>query len=232
MSDKGLKEEFLEGLQAVAPIAMAVFILQLTFITMPWDIFLRFVLGTLFVLSGLVLFLQGVRIGLLPMGQTLGAELPKRGSIKFLVFFAFLLGFMVTIAEPDVQVLARYVDYASEGLIAKHMLILTVALGVGIFTALAIFRIVLDLHIAYILLGGYAIVILLSFFTPAEFVAVSFDAGGVTTGPVTVPFILALGLGTTSVLGGKTAFSDGFGLIGLASIGPVIGAMILGIIYS
>lgn len=230
--DKGFKEEFTEALQAVTPIALAVFILQLTLVSMPWAIFLRFVLGTLFILFGLVLFLQGVKIGLLPMGQALGSELPKRGSLSFLLFFAFLLGFIVTIAEPDVKVLAQYVDYASEGFIAKNVLILTVALGVGVFTALAMLRIVLNIPIAYILAGGYTTVLILSFFTPAEFVALSFDAGGVTTGPVTVPFILALGLGTTAVLGGKSSFSDGFGLIGLASIGPVIGAMILGMLYS
>ncbi len=230
--DKGFKEEFTEALQAVTPIALAVLILQLTLVSMPWAMFLRFVLGTLFILFGLVLFLQGVKIGLLPMGQALGSELPQRGSLSFLLFFAFLLGFIVTIAEPDVKVLAQYVDYASEGFIAKNVLTLTVALGVGVFTALAMLRIVLDIPIAYILAGGYTTILILSFFTPAEFVALSFDAGGVTTGPVTVPFILALGLGTTAVLGGKSSFSDGFGLIGLASIGPVIGAMILGMLYS
>ncbi|MEF8822897.1 MAG: DUF1538 domain-containing protein [Desulfohalobiaceae bacterium] len=221
-----------EGLLAVAPIAMAVLFLQLTLVTMPWSVFLRFLLGTVFILAGLVLFMQGVRIGLLPLGESLGSELPKRSSLSFLIFFAFLLGFIVTIAEPDVQVLAKYVDYASNGLIKSYALILTVALGVGVFTGLAIIRIILGVPISYIIALGYGLVLVLSIFTPSEFLAVSFDAGGVTTGPITVPFILALGMGTTSVLGGKSPFSDGFGLVGLASIGPILGAMILGIIYS
>jgi hypothetical protein len=184
------------------------------------------------VMTGMFLFLQGVKIGLLPMGEAIGAELPKRGSMIFLLFFAFVLGFMVTLAEPDVWVLVGYVDTVSEGLVNRYILVLFVALGVGIFVTLAMLRIVLNVPIAYLLAGGYIIILILSFFTPADFVPISFDAGGVTTGPVTVPFILALGLGVTAVLGGRSSFNDGFGLIGLASIGPVLGVMILGIIYS
>jgi len=138
---------------------------------------------------------------------------------------------VATVAEPDVRVLAHQVDIVSEGQIGKTPLILTVALGIGFFVAMAVLRIILGLPIAYVLGGGYLLVLVLSLFTPPDFVPIAFDAGGVTTGPVTVPFILALGIGTASVLGGKSSIADGFGLVGLASIGPVIGVMLLGLIY-
>ncbi len=214
------------------PIAGVVILLQIFLISMPWEEFARFLLGVLLVMAGLLLFLHGVQIGLLPMGEAIGAELPKHGSLIFLLFFAFILGYAVTMAEPDVWVLAGYVDTVSEGLVSRYILVLFVALGVAIFVTLAMLRIVFNIPIAYIFAGGYTLILLLSFFTPKDFVPISFDAGGVTTGPITVPFILALGLGVTAVLGGRSSFKDGFGLIGLASIGPVLSVMILGIIYS
>jgi len=227
-----LKKEFLEVLQAVLPITGVVILLQVFLISMPWEEFARFGLGVLLVMAGLFLFLQGVKIGLLPMGEAIGAELPKRGSLIFLLFFAFILGFTVTMAEPDVWVLSGYVDTASHGMVSKYILVLFVSIGVALFVSLAMLRIVLNVPIAYILAGGYCLILILSYFTPPDFVPVSFDAGGVTTGPVTVPFILALGLGVTAVLGGRSSYTDGFGLIGLASIGPVLSVMVLGIIYS
>ena len=224
-------ENLKEVTLAVLPIAIVVVLLQIFLVTMPWLIFARFLIGVLMVLAGLLLFLQGVKIGLLPMGEAVGSELPKHGSLFFLVFFAFLLGFAVTVAEPDVRVLANQVGIVSDGEIGSNILILTVALGVAVFVAMAMLRIVLKTPITWLLAGGYLLILLLSFITPPAFVPIAFDAGGVTTGPVTVPFILALGLGTVSVMGGRSSFADGFGLVGLASIGPVIGVMILGMIY-
>jgi hypothetical protein len=220
-----------ESVLAVLPITLVVLLMQIFLLSMPWVSVARFLIGAVMVLAGLFLFLQGVKIGLLPMGEAVGAELPKHGSLLFLLFFAFILGFAVTVAEPDVRVLAHQVDYISEGLIGRNLLIFTVALGVASFVALAMLRIVLAIPIAWLLAGGYLLILALSFVTPPSFVPIAFDAGGVTTGPVTVPFILALGLGTVAVMGGRSSFSDGFGLVGLASIGPVIGVMLLGLIY-
>lgn len=230
--NKSTRKEIVEVVQAVMPIAVVVVLLQVFLVSMPWILFSRFLIGTFMVMAGMFLFLEGVKIGLLPMGEAIGAELPKRGSLFFLLFFAFILGFMVTLAEPDVWVLVGYVDTASGGLVHRYILVASVALGVGIFVTLAILRIVLNVPIAYLLAGGYILILVLSFFTPADFVPISFDAGGVTTGPVTVPFILALGIGVAAVLGGRSSLHDGFGLIGLASIGPVLGVMIMGIVYS
>ena len=226
-----MKEILHETLQAVLPLAALVLILQIAVLAMPFAVVVRFIIGAVMVMAGLLLFLKGVRLGLLPMGQAIGAELPKRVSFGILLVLAFALAFAATVAEPDVRVLAHQVDYVSGGDIGRSVLVLTVALGVGISVSLAMLRVILGIPIAWILGVGYAVVLILSIFVPPNFVPVAFDAGGVTTGPVTVPFILSLGIGVVSVLGGKSALADGFGIVGIASIGPVIGVMLLGIFH-
>jgi hypothetical protein len=190
----------------------------------------RFLGGALLVSVGLLLFLHGVKAGLLPMGEAVGSELPRYGSVALILAAGLGLGIVVTMAEPDVRVLAHQVDIVSNGEISRNVLVLVVSLGVGVCVCAAALRIILGFPIAWFFAVGYLIILALSYFTPAHFVPVAFDAGGVTTGPVTVPFILALGIGIASVLGGRSAMSDGFGLIGIASIGPVIGVMILGLL--
>ena len=226
-----LKETGLEVIYAVMPITIVVIILQYTLIFLPTELFVRYLLGTIMVTLGLIFFLMGVHIGLLPVGELIGAALPKSGKVSLVVFFGFLLGFVVTVAEPDVRVLAIQVDLVSGGEISSNLLIYTVALGVAIFVALAMVRIIYNISITYILMAGYGLIFLLAAFTPSRYVPISFDAGGVTTGPMAVPFILALGVGVASVLRGKTASSDGFGLVALASIGPVLAVLMLGVIF-
>jgi hypothetical protein len=228
---QNIKDISLEILYAVLPITVVVIILQFTLIWLPTEVFIQFLIGVVMVSSGLILFLIGVHIGLLPIGEMIGAALPKTGKISLVVLFAFLMGFVVTVAEPDVRVLATQVDIVSQGEISKNLLIIVVALGVAIFVGLAMLRIILSIPITYILVVGYGLIFLLAAFTPPNFVPISFDAGGVTTGPMTVPFILALGVGVARVLGGKTASADGFGLVALASIGPVLAVLLLGVIF-
>jgi hypothetical protein len=228
---KDMKEILLEVLMSIGPIVLVIVLIQLFMISTPASMFWQFIAGSVLVTSGLFLFLVGVRISLLPIGEMIGSELVSRGSLLFLLLAAFVFGFVITVAEPDVRVLAHQVDIASRGAIESGLLITAVALGVGFFVSLAILRIILGIPIAYLLAGGYILVVIISFWTPPDFVAISFDAGGVTTGPMAVPFILALGVGATSVMGGKSGIADVFGLIGLASIGPVIGVMILGVIF-
>lgn len=228
---KDLRETSFEVLQAVMPAIIVIVLLQFFIVQMPLEAILQFIIGAAMVTGGFFLFLLGVRIGLLPIGEMIGAELPKRGSVILLIVFAFILGFAVTVAEPDVRVLAHQVDFASDGQIGSNILIMTTALGVGIFVTLAMLRIVLGVPIAYLFGAGYILILAVSFFVPPQFVPIAFDAGGVTTGPLTVPFILSLGIGLTSVLGGKSSINDGFGIVGLASIGPVLAVMLLGVIY-
>ncbi|MGM0688416.1 MAG: DUF1538 domain-containing protein [Bacillota bacterium] len=226
-----IKEIILEVLQAIGPIFVVISLIQFFIIRTPISLFWQFIAGAVMVTTGLFLFLVGVRVSLLPIGEMIGSRLTSRGSLPFLLVASFIFGFVITVAEPDVRVLAHQVDIASGGAIDSGILIIAVALGVGFFVSLAILRILLGIPIAYLLASGYVFVVVLSFFTPPGFVAISFDAGGVTTGPMAVPFILALGVGATSVLGGKSTVAETFGLIGLASIGPVIGVMILGVIF-
>lgn len=226
-----VKEILLEVVQAIVPIVVVISLIQFFVIRTPIELFWQFMIGAIMVTAGLFLFLVGVRVSLLPIGELIGSEVTSRGSVAALLAAAFVFGFIITVAEPDVRVLSHQVDIASRGAIESNILILAVALGVGFFVAIAILRILLGIPIFYFLTAGYVMVVALSFFTPPDFVAISFDAGGVTTGPMAVPFILALGVGATSVLGGKSTVADTFGLIGLASIGPVLGVMILGVIF-
>ena len=226
-----LREALAEVAHSLIPVCVVVITLQFTLVWMPMEMFARFLMGAILVFGGLVLFLQGVRIGLLPLGEMMGSSMPNLGSVTGIIIVALILGFSVTVAEPDVRVLAHQVEAASGGQVDKGILIAAVALGVAVFVCLALVRILLGVPIAYPLGAGYLIILALIPFIPRHFLPVAFDAGGVTTGPLTVPFILSLGIGMTSVLGGKSPLSDGFGLVGLASIGPVLAVMLLGVIF-
>ena len=228
---QNIKETILEVVYSVLPITVVVIILQFTLLWLPMEVFFQFLIGVVMVSVGLMLFMIGVHLGFFPLGELIGSVLPKTGKIWMVVFFGLLLGFVVTVAEPDVRVLATQVELVSQGAIPKNLLVSTVALGVGIFVALAMLRIVLSIPINYLLIGGYGLVFLIAAFTPAHFVPISFDAGGVTTGPMTVPFILALGVGVASVLGGKSTSADGFGLVALASLGPILAVLLLGVFF-
>lgn len=229
---ESLKDTALEILQAIMPIAVLVIVLQLIFFDRPGPLIAQFMVGLVMVSAGLGLFLLGVKVGLLPLGEIIGSELPQLGSFTLLLIFTMFIGIAVTVAEPDVRVLAHQVDQVSGGEISKRMLVTFVAIGVGLFMAIAVARVVLGIPMSYLLVAGYAAIFALSAFVPPHFVPISFDSGGVTTGPMTVPFILALGVGLTSVLGGKSSLADSFGFVALASIGPVIAVMLLGVIYA
>ncbi|SER75922.1 DUF1538 domain-containing protein [Salipaludibacillus aurantiacus] len=228
---KDIYEQLKEVIMAILPMAVLIIILQFTVIGLPFDIFFRFIAGVIMVGLGLFLFLVGVHIGLLPIGDMIGSALPKTKKPWLIILIGFILGAVVTIAEPDVRVLASQVDQVSDGAISNLVLVYAVAMGVGFFVAVAMARTIFNIPLKYILVTGYAAVFTLASFTPDAFIPISFDAGGVTTGPMTVPFILALGVGVASVLRGKQSTSDGFGLVALASIGPIISVMILGVIY-
>lgn len=228
-----VKETIWEVIYAILPITILVLVLQYTLIWLPFESVLQFLVGVVFVSSGLAMFLIGVHIGLLPVGEMIGSALPKTGKLWMILLFSFILGFAVTVAEPDVHVLASYVDRVSDGEIGKWALIFPVALGLGIFVALSMARVIFKVSIKWLLFGGYSLVfaLALSPWVSEEFIPISFDAGGVTTGPMAVPFILAFGVGIASVLRSDDQAAEGFGLVALASIGPLLAVLILGIIY-
>ncbi|MBS4007115.1 MAG: DUF1538 domain-containing protein [Clostridium sp.] len=225
------KETLREVFFAMLPVVVVVVILQLTLLHLPVEVLWRFFGGAAMVGGGLFLFLLGVQIGMLPMGELIGSALAGQGKLWLLIIFGFFIGFVVTVAEPDVRVLALQVDLASGGVISRSVLVYTIALGLGIFVALAMLRTIFNIPLVYLLISGYGMIFTIAAFTPPHFIPVSFDAGGVTTGPMAVPFILALGVGVAAVLGGKRTTADRFGLVALASIGPVLAVLLLGVIY-
>jgi len=227
---QNFKETYKEVLQAVLPLTIAVLLIMLLFMGMDLDLVITFLKGAIFVILGMGLFLMGVKLGMLPLGEAIGADLPKHGSVIFIAIIGFLLSFMATGAEPDVRVLSTMIESVSDNGIQRTTLIISISLGVGFFVAASMLRIIYGIPSKHMLFVGYLIVVLLAFFIPVEYLAISFDSGGVTTGPVTVPVILALGIGISSVLRGKSELSESYGLIGLASLGPILSLMILGIL--
>lgn len=227
---EGVKEEFKDVVGATAPVILLILALQIFIMHSSWETIAHFLFSAALVVSGFTLFLVGVKLGMLPMGESIGSELPKRGSLVFILGVSFLLTFLVTVAEPDVRVLANLFDTVSNGGLDDSLLILAISAGVGFFIVISVIRILLGTSLKLILAICYIFVIILSFFTPVEFLAIAFDSGGVTTGPMTVPVIMSLGVGITSVLSDRKSVSDSFGLVGLASIGPIIAVMLLGVL--
>lgn len=227
-----LKDGLLEVLRAVGPLAAVALLLLVTLVDASAAVILQFIVGVTLVVAGMLLLFSGIELGILPMGRFIGSELPKRGSVLLIIAVAFGLGFATTLAEPDVLVLASQVDQASQGAIREHAVLYVIAVGLAIFAALAMARVVYGFPITYLLGAAYLAMIVLSLVTPTEFVALAYDSGGVTTGVLTAPVVIALAIGVSSVLAGRSAVSDGFGLLGFASIGPIIAIMLMGLMWS
>ena len=222
-----LKDKLGESLGAVLPVAIIVFVLAFSIVPLPVDSALMFLTGALFLVFGMALFTLGAEIAMGPMGEILGAYITKKRNLFFLALMALILGFIITISEPGLQVLAEQV-----ATIPTFVLIATVAVGVGVFLAIAFLRTVFQLPLRYILIGFYVFLFIFAYFAPNEFLPIAFDSGGATTGAMTVPFIMALGVGISSVRSDSGAETDSFGLIGICSIGPILTVMILGMIFS
>jgi len=216
---------------AMLPITVLVLALQATLLRLPAEEMLVFLAGALLAGVGFILFLVGVEHSLLPIGEMIGSALVAKGSLGLVLGTAMAVGFAVTLAEPGLMVLANQAERVSDGEIHRYWLAAVVALGVGIFIALALLKTLLDVPLLWLLIAGYGAILLLACLTPGHFVTVSLDAGGVTTGPVTVPFLLAFGVGTMAVIGGRGGRRDSFGYVALASIGPVLAVLILGILH-
>ncbi|PPD57476.1 DUF1538 domain-containing protein [Dehalogenimonas etheniformans] len=229
---KLLKDTVLEVVWAAGPLVGVIIILQFVLVRASAAVFIQFLVGTLFAIAGITLFLIGIEVGILPAGKAVGAGLVQRRSFWLIVGIAFLIGFATTIAEPDVLVLADRAQDISGGAVSHQNLIYIIGIGVAFFVVMAMLRILRGIPIAYLLTAGYLIVIALSMMTPADYVSLAFDSGSVTTGALTAPIIISLGVGFSSVLAGRSSVGDGFGIIGLASIGPIIGVLVMGIFHS
>ncbi|BFL46819.1 DUF1538 domain-containing protein [Lactonifactor longoviformis] len=221
-----LKEKVLESVSSVLPITVIVLILSITIAPLTPGALILFIFGAVLLILGMGFFTLGVDMSMIPMGEGIGVQMSKSKTILISLAVCLILGILITVAEPDLQVLANQVPA-----VPNPVLIFTVAAGVGIFLLLAEVRMLFQIPLSYTLVFFYAIIFLMAFCTPDSFVPVSFDSGGVTTGPVTVPFIMALGIGMASVRSDKNSNSDSFGLIALCSIGPVMAVLLLGIFY-
>ena len=224
-----LKEKLLEVLKAVAPLFIMVCVLQLTLVSAPTTIFVDFLVGAVFIVAGMLLLFTGVDYGILPMGRYIGAALPEKGSIILVVAVAFAFGFATTVAEPDVLVLANQVNRVMDE-ISRQTILYAIALGVAVFTAIAMARIVFGFSLRGLLTVTYGAMLVMSFFAPDQFIPLAYDAGSVTTGVLTAPVIISIAIGLSSVLAGRSAISDGFGLLGFASVGPIFVLMAVGIL--
>jgi len=227
-----LRDKLLYVLKAVAPLISAVLVLQITIVQAPAELFLQFLAGSVLAVVGMMLLFVGIDLGILPMGRFVGAELPKKGSLALILAVTFSLGFATTIAEPDVLVLSRQVDVVSQGTIPGQAVLYVIALGLAVFAALAMARIIFGWPMAYLLTAAYSVMLVLSFFAPAEFIPLAYDAGSVTTGVLSAPIVIALAIGLSSVLAGRSAVSDGFGLLGFASAGAIIAILLMGMLLS
>ena len=224
--NKILKEKISESVSSVLPITIIVLLLSVTITPMPVGTMVLFLTGAALLIVGMALFSLGTDVSMTPMGEGIGAQLPRTKNLFIVILITFIIGVLITIAEPDLQVLAGQVPS-----IPNNVLIWTVAVGVGLFFVLAMLRTLFKIRLSLLLIVFYAVVFILSAFVPNEFVSVAFDSGGVTTGPVTVPFIMALGVGLASIRGDSGAQEDSFGLVALCSIGPVLAVLLLGIFY-
>lgn len=218
----GAIKKFNEAALGVLPITIIVLILNLVIDPMSLTEFVAFLIGAALLVIGLTLYNLGSGSSIEFMGGLIGAEVTKSKRLAFILAMCGTIGVIVTIAEPDLAVLAEQVDG-----IANFTLIGVVALGVGIFMLIAVLRLVLKIDLKWVLIFFYAVVFVMAFILPEEFVPLAFDSSGVTTGPVTVPFIMALGASLSVAYGGKNSQDSSFGIVGICSIGPVIAVMIL-----
>ena len=221
-----LHDKFQESIASVLPITIIVLLLCFTVAPIPNNMLVSFLMGAVLLIVGMAFFTLGADTAMTPIGTKVGSCITKSKKVWLIVFVSFLLGIIITISEPDLQVLANQVPN-----IPNAVLIGAVALGVGVFLVIAMLRILFGISLNILLIGFYIVVFGLAMLVPKNFWAVAFDSGGVTTGPMTVPFIMALGVGVSAIRSDRHAGNDSFGLVALCSIGPILAVLVLGLMY-
>lgn len=238
---KGALGLFGGTLRDLAPIVLIVAFFQLVVLRQPVDDLAGIAIGFLFVLIGLAVFIRGLEMALFPLGEALAHAFARKGSLVWLLSFAFALGFGTTVAEPALIAVSREAAevMAAAGVIDPgpdseagyaRALRYTVAVSVGLALVIGVLRILKGWPIHWLIIGGYAIVVGLTTIAPAEIIGIAFDSGGVTTSTITVPLVTALGVGLASVIKGRNPMTDGFGLIAFASLMPIIFVLVFGMV--
>lgn len=221
-----LKEKLKEALAAIGPILIIVLLLGFSIAPIPGGVLLAFLLGSFLLVIGEMLFSLGAELAMEPMGERMGSSVTKTRNLPLILGIGFLLGFLITISEPDLMVLAGQVQA-----IPSTVMIIAVAIGVGFFLVIGFLQKVFSIPFRMLLILSYLLVFILSLFAPDNFLAIAFDAGGVTTGPMTVPFILSFGVGISAIRNDKRAVGDSLGLVAVCSVGPILTVLILSLIY-
>ncbi|MGN9166281.1 DUF1538 domain-containing protein [Tissierellaceae bacterium HCP3S3_D8] len=223
---KQLKEVSL----SVLPITILVIILNFSIVPVGNEMLIRYIIGAIFVILGLGIFLFGAHLGIGPIGNLMGETIAKTNNVYLVGILGFILGFLITIAEPDLQILANQVNMASGGIVSSSLILIVVSIGVGLMVGVGLLRILFGRPLNRLFTLVYFIIFILALRVSEEFLAISVDASGATTGAMTTPFILALGYGVSQLKGGKTSEEDSFGMVGLASTGPIFAIMIMSIV--
>jgi len=233
---------YLDSFRDLVPIVMVIAFFQIVVLQQAIPNFIDIMIGLLFVVAGLTLFVRGLEMGLFPIGETMAYAFARKGSVLWLLIFAFALGFGTTVAEPALIAVANEAATvaAGAGVIADDEtarqgyafgLRMTVAFSVGIALVLGVLRILKGWPLQYLIIGGYLAVVVMTFFAPDEIIGIAYDSGGVTTSTITVPLVTALGVGLASSIKGRNPMLDGFGLIAFASLTPMIFVMAYGMTF-
>lgn len=226
-----LYKKFQEVFLAILPIVLIVLLLDLFFIDLDPVLLLKFIVGAFLIFLGLSIFLFGVENGITPIGNELGSRLTRSNNLRLIVIAGAFLGFFISMAEPDLHILADQVEWVTGGLLGKYALILVVSLGVGTMLSLGIVRILKGIPLFILLFVLYGLIFLLAVLVPPEFLAIAFDSSGATTGALTVPFILAISYGISSMEKNSLASEkDSLGMVAIVSSGAIIGVLLMGIV--
>jgi hypothetical protein len=216
---------------ALLPLLFLFLIFQFLFLKLPAAYVFNLLKGILLALIGLALFLQGVKIGFMPVGRAMGELLGTIAHRWLLIPLGFFLGLLATFSEPAVRILSNQIEESSAGFIRRWVVLYTISLGVAVMVTIGVVKIVYGIPFLYIIITGYVVALVLIWFCDRTFVAIAFDAGGVATGPMAVTFLLSIAVGIASTMEGRSPIVDGFGLIALIALAPILSIMVLGLIF-
>ncbi|ANU09746.1 hypothetical protein A1A1_05587 [Planococcus antarcticus DSM 14505] len=228
----GFQTVLVEVSMALLPLLVFFAAFQIFMLKLPVQRVLQVGLGFILTFLGLSFFLQGVHVGFMPVGTMMGEELGNWENKWLLIPIGFVLGFTATFAEPAVSIMTDEVDQETGGYISQKMMLYTLSLGVGVSIALSMLRILMDWSLWYFIIPGYLLVFILVLFSTQTFIGIAFDSGGVATGPMTVTFIVAVAVGISTAIEGSDPMTDGFGMIALVALTPIIAVLLLGLIFT
>ncbi|WP_028574409.1 DUF1538 domain-containing protein [Desulfonatronovibrio hydrogenovorans] len=221
-----------EVFMAMGPLVAFFLFFQLVYLKLSREYVINLFKGIVLAIAGLTLFLQGVQVGFLPVGTQMGEIMNSFENLWILIPIGFILGVVATVAEPAVRILCENVEKASSGSLRFSFMLIILSLGVGIFVAIGMAKIIFGISIYHIVIPGYLAALILMKFCEQSFISIAFDAGGVATGPMTVTFVMAIALGLAEAMEGRSAVQDGFGLIALVAMAPILSVMLVGAIMN